>query len=150
MARRRKRYKQGRFIPRHPEKYIGNVKSIRYLSSWELRFDQFLDNNPNVLQWSSEEIAIPYIKPTDGKVHRYYPDYWIKFKDKHGKEVQEIVEIKPDAQTRQPTRQGKKRRQQLYETITYAINMAKWKYAKLFCDKHGVKFRIVTERELFK
>jgi hypothetical protein len=69
---------QGYFKPRHPEKYVGDVNKIRFMSSWELQADKFLDDNPNVLRWSSEEIVIPYVKPTDGKVHRYYPDYWVE------------------------------------------------------------------------
>lgn len=143
-------FRQGRFLPKHPSKYKGNVNNVVYRSSWELSFCQFLDNNPNILEWSSEEIAIPYIKPTDGRVHRYFPDYWIKFRNKQGKMVQEIIEIKPSTQTRAPRRTGKRKKQQLYETITYAINVSKWKAATEFCNKYNMKFRLLTEKELFK
>ena len=129
-------FKQGWYTPRYPEKYVGNVDNIRYMSGWELRMHSFLDNNPNILKWSSEEVIIPYIKPTDGKVHRYFPDYWIMYKDKEGNIKQEIIEVKPSEQTR-PTRRRNTRRK-LYEQLTYAVNMAKWEYARKFCDKYRI------------
>jgi hypothetical protein len=39
---------------------------------------KMLDANENILEWSSEGIAIPYVKPTTGRVHRYYPDFWVR------------------------------------------------------------------------
>lgn len=143
-------FRQGRYQPKHPEKYKGDADNILYRSSWELSFCQFLDNNPNVLEWASEEISIPYVKPTTGRVHRYFPDYWIKFKNKKGEIVQEIIEIKPSTQTRAPRKVGKRKKRQLYENLTYAINIAKWKAAAQFCNKYGMKFRLLTENELFK
>ena len=141
-------YQQGWFTPKHPEKYVGNVSRIRYMSSWELKMHEFLDNNPNVLQWSSESIAIKYLKPTDHRVHKYYPDYWVKYKNKKGVVVQEIIEVKPAHQLRQTRKRSPKTR--LYEQVTYAINVAKWQAAQRFCDKYGMKFRIITENEIFK
>ncbi len=143
-------FRQGYFQPKNPEKYKGDATNIVYRSSWELSFCQFLDGNPNILEWSSEEVVVPYLKPTTGRVHRYFPDYWIKYKNKSGQEVQELIEVKPEAQTRQPTTRGKRRKQQVYESLTYAINVAKWKAATQFCDKYGMKFRILTENQLFK
>jgi len=143
-------HKKGRYTPRHPHKYKGDINDIIYRSSWELSFMKFLDNNPSVLNWGSEILAIPYIKPTTGRVHKYYPDFWVKYKNKEGKIIQEIVEVKPYKQTRQPTTVGKKKKTQLYEAITWSINKAKWKYAKIFCDKYGLEWRIITEKEIFK
>jgi len=142
------RFKQGIYTPKHPEKYVGSVDKIRYMSSWELAFNKFLDNNPNVLRWSSEEIAIPYIKPTTGRVHRYFPDYWLEYRDKSGKLISEIIEIKPKSQTKRS--RSKKPKNKLYEDIQYAINMSKWQACQSFCDSHGINFRIVTEDQLFK
>lgn len=141
---------QGFFKPRHPEKYVGDVNSIRFMSSWELQMDKFLDDNPNVLRWSSEEIAIPYVKPTDGKVHKYYPDYWVEYRNKHGDIIQEIWEVKPETQTKQPKRRGKNKKTQVRESITYAVNVAKWQAATQFCNKYKMKFRIITENQIFK
>lgn len=141
-------YKQGWYKPKHPEKYVGDVTKIRYMSSWEHKMHQFLDNNPNILQWSSEEIKIPYMHPFKKKVTVYLPDYWVKYKNKKGKIIQEIIEVKPSHQTR-PTRR-RKPKQRLYEQATYAINIMKWRAAQQFCDKYNIKFRLLTEKELFK
>lgn len=143
----------GKYTPKHPEKYVGDPKRIVFRSSWEKAFNEFLDNNPNVIQWASEEIAIPYVKPTSNrhdKIHTYYPDYWVKYKNKNGEIIQEIIEIKPIAQTQPPKTAGKKKKQQLVEAITWEINKAKWAAATQFCNKYGMKFRIVSENKLFK
>lgn len=144
---------RGRYIPKHPDKYVGDSKRIVYRSSWEKSFNEFLDNNPNVIQWASEEIGIPYKKPGSVRhngIHTYYPDYWVKYKNKKGEIIQEIIEIKPLAQTKQPTTVGKNKKIQLQEAITYAVNIAKWQAATQFCNKYGMKFRIVSENKLFR
>ena len=143
-------HKQGLFTPKNPEKYNGDPNNIRYMSSWELSFDKFLDANPNVVRWSSEEIAIPYIKPTDGRVHRYYPDYWVEYKDKDGNIIHEIIEVKPDKQTRSPTTVGKNKKTQIYEQVTWAVNVAKWEACQQFCNKYNIKFRLLTEKQMFR
>jgi hypothetical protein len=147
-----KRFSQGYYTPRNPEKYLGDVNKIRYMSSWERDFNVFLDNNPNVVAWASEEIAIPYIKPTStraNKVHRYFPDYFVDYIDKHGNRVKEIIEIKPHAQTKAPARKGKRKQTQVYEQIQWIVNNAKWEAAEKFCSKYGIKFRIISEQHLF-
>lgn len=143
-------FQKGLYIPRHPEKYKGNLKKIIFRSSWELDFCKFLDNNQRVLKWASEPFYIPYVKPTDKRVHKYYPDFWFEYITRHGEVVQEVVEIKPSTQISQPTVVGKKPKQQLYESITYAINVAKWKAATEFCAKYNMKFKLVTENTQFK
>lgn len=139
------RFRQGYYTPRNPEKYVGDAAKIRYMSSWELAFDKFLDGNPNIIRWSSECVAIPYIKPTDGKIHRYYPDYWIEYINKDGEVIQEILEIKPKSQA------GGKSvgRMNMYEKVQYAVNLAKWESCKRFCEQRGIVFRVLTEQELF-
>lgn len=141
---------KGRYVPKHTHKYVGDFNKIVYRSSWEHEFCKFLDNNPNVLRWASEEIVIPYVKPTDGQVHRYYPDFYMEYKDKEGVLIKEVIEVKPKAQTQPPKTVGKNKKQQLYESITFAINIAKWKAAQQFCDKYGLRFRIITEMKMFK
>jgi hypothetical protein len=140
-----KNFKQGFYTLRHPEKYVGDPNKVVFRSSWEEQTCSFFDNNPNVLRWSSEEIYIPYIKPTDGKVHRYYPDYWIEYKNNTGNVVQEIIEVKPEDQVFIQ----RKSRLTEWDKVTYNINRAKWKAAGEFCKKKGIKFRILTERSIF-
>ena len=50
----------GRFVPTNPKKYKGNYTTIYYRSLWERKFMVYCDKNPNILQWGSEEIYIPY------------------------------------------------------------------------------------------
>lgn len=142
------RYKQGYYTPKHPEKYVGDVTKIRYMSSWELQTHQFFDNNSRVLRWASEEIAIPYIKPTDGRMHKYYPDYWVEYVNVDGEIFQEIIEVKPAQQTRESKSRNPKHR--LYEQLTFAVNTAKWQHAIAWCESRNMKFRIITENSIFK
>lgn len=139
-VRHQKGWHQGLFTPANPQKYLGNPNAIRYMSAWEKNMHEFFDRNDNVIQWCSEPFAIPYIKPTDNRVHRYFPDYYVKYKDKYGQIVQEIVEVKPRSQ--RILREGASRQ----EVIDYAINQAKWKYAKKWCEERGLKFSVVSER----
>lgn len=155
-----KTYQKRIYRPRHPEKFVpGNQAKhkqgkdkdqIVCRSSWEVDFCKFLDNNTRVLKWSSEPFSIPYVKPTDKRVHLYYPDFWFEYIDKNGEIIQEVIEIKPAAQMAQPTSVGKKHNQQLYEQLMWAINTAKWSAAAQFCAKYKMKFRLVNENTQFK
>ena len=70
-------------------------------------------------------------------------------KDKDGNIKTSIIEIKPKKQTKEPQKLKKSKRTMLSESITFAINTAKWESAKQFCDKHEISFKILTEEELF-
>lgn len=142
-------FSKGFYNPRHPEKYKGDLNKIIYRSSWELDFCKFLDNNPNILEWVSEPFGIPYFNEIDKKYHKYYPDFLISYKNKEGKLIKELIEIKPSTQVQEPTTVGKKSKQQLYERLTYIKNICKWKAAQEFCNNSGITFRILTESKLF-
>lgn len=143
------KYHQGRFNPRNPEKYKGDVKNIIYRSSWEIKFMQFCDRNPNILEWGSEEFFIPYYDPTSKKVRRYFPDFFIKVQENDGKVKKYIVEIKPKRQTLMPTQsQKKKTKTYINECMTFEKNKAKWKAAQSFCADRLMEFKIITEDEL--
>lgn len=144
------KYKQGYFLPQHPEKYVGDITKIRFMSSWELETHKFLDNNTRVLRWSSETIAIPYIKPTDGRIHKYYPDYWVEYINRDGEILQELLECKPKSQTTRPRKQRSTGQVSLYESVQYAINQAKWTAAIDWCNKHNLGFKIITEKSVFR
>lgn len=136
-------FKQGYYKVKHPEKYIGDSTRVRYLSSWELEFDKFLDSNPNVIRWASEAFYIPYRHPVDKQTHRYFPDYYVEYKNNNGQIIREIIEIKPQRHTelgKRPT---------TYEQLSHAINISKWQSAQVFCKKQGIQFRVLTENELF-
>ena len=109
---------------------------------------QWCDTQPNVLKWASEEFSIPYVSPKDGKVHRYYPDFLIEYRDTGGKIKKQIIEVKPKRQTKPPERKSRVTKSYLYEAATYEINMAKWKAAGEFAKDNGIEFKIITEDEL--
>lgn len=137
----------GRFIPKNPKKYNGDSTNIIYRSSWEVRVMKYLDDHPNVLWWSSEELAIPYKSPIDNKVHRYFPDFITKIKRKDGSVMTYVLEVKPEKQTKMPVKR-KKTQTYINETVTFAVNQEKWRAAELFCYEHGWQFKLITEREL--
>lgn len=141
-----KTYK-GIFKPKNPKKYNGNAENIVYRSSWEVRVMKWLDEHPQVIWWASEELVIPYYSPVDDKMHRYFPDFIVKMKDNTGKEKVYVWEVKPFAQTQQPTRK-RKTQKFINESVTYAINQSKWKAADIFCQKQGWQFKILTEKDL--
>ena len=138
---------KGRFKPKHYKKYKGDPTTVIYRSMWELRFMKYCDKNDAILEWSSEEIVIPY-RSIDNKVHRYYPDFWIKYKQYDGKMIQEIIEVKPKSQCKRPSKKGKHYGKYLREARTYAINESKWDAAREYCLDRGYKFRILTEDHL--
>ena len=70
--------KSGLYKPNNPKKYKGNPTTIIYRSSWEQKFMKFCDRTSSIVEWGSEEYIIPYRCPTDGRRHRYYPDFYIK------------------------------------------------------------------------
>lgn len=134
---------KGKFRPQNRDKYKGDTSDIRYRSGWELKFMKYLDRQPEVLRWSSEEIIIPYKSPIDGKWHRYFPDFWVKTA-----KGETLIEIKPKKQTKPPKLNPKHKRRYLKEVKTWGINEAKWKAAEIVCEKRGWKWKILTEDTL--
>ncbi len=143
------KYHQGLYHPRYPEKYVGDVNNIIYRSSWELRFLQYCDSNDNILQYASEEFSIPYLSPLDNRMHRYYPDYLIKVKESNGLIKKYVVEVKPKRQTEPPKKKSRVTKTYINEMKTYALNQAKWKYAREFCKDNLLEFKVITEDQLF-
>ena len=139
---------KGKFKPTTPQKYKGDPTGIVYRSLWELKFMKYCDLNENILEWGSEELALPYLSPLDNKVHRYFPDFYIKVKESSGKIKKYIIEVKPKKQTIEPIPQKKKTKGYIYEVMEYAKNQAKWKAAKEFCEDRQWEFKVITEDEL--
>lgn len=142
-----KTYK-GRFSPKNPSKYNGDPMNIIWRSTWELRVMKYLDENANVLEWSSEELVVPYISPVDGMRHRYFPDFVAKMRKPDGGIKTVVIEVKPKAQTKEPKVQSKKTKRYITEVTTWAVNQAKWQYARDFCENRGWEFAIITEDHL--
>lgn len=104
----------------------------------------YLDTNSNVIEWSSEEIVIPYVSPVDNRPHRYFPDFFVRTKT-----GAMILEVKPLKQSLPPTPKKRVTRKHLNEVMTFGVNQAKWKAAMEYCLDRGWKFKVITEQELF-
>jgi len=140
---------QGKFRPRHPEKYKGDAGNIIYRSSWEKVFCEYCDRNDDIICWQSEEKRIRYYDPVMKKTRTYYPDFYIKYKRRDDIIVEEIIEVKPNRQVIGPP-QNPKRRSKAWvnEVYQYATNKAKWKAAAEWCEDRGMNFRLITEKDL--
>ena len=139
---------KGYYKPSYPNKYKGDPNNIVYRSLWERKFMVYCDTNENILEWHSEECCILYRSPVDNRYHRYFPDFYIKYKDVNGKIKKSLIEIKPFRQTQEPKVQKRKTKGYIYEVVEYAKNQAKWKAAEEWCLDHGYEFKVLTENEL--
>jgi hypothetical protein len=111
----------------------------------------FCDENSSVIQWSSEEVVVPYVSPIDGRVHRYFVDFWVRVQSKDGETKEYLIEVKPKAQTKKPSQPKTKRvsKSKVTEIRNWMINSAKWAAARKVCEDRGWEFKLLTEDNLF-
>lgn len=136
----------GKFI-KPLDEYMESTKKlddgifIQYKSSLERIAFRYADINPKIKYFSIEPFFIPYVKPTDNRIHRYFIDLYLEFVtgDKF------LVEVKTYQETIKPTKKSKAYVEQMQ---TFLINTCKWKSASEFARKRGMKFIILTEKEL--
>jgi len=141
-------YKQGKYEVQNWDKYIG-TKTPRYLSSYEKSVFEFLDRSPAVKKWGSEVVVVPYYNTVKQRKARYLVDIYVEYENKHGIQ-KELLEIKPYNQT-QPVKKGnKKESTYIEESLTYQQNTDKWKAASKYAEERGWKFKILTERSIFR
>jgi hypothetical protein len=136
-------YAQGKFNLKNPEKYVGG-RTPTYRSSWEFAFMRFCDEHPSVAKWASEAVKIPYRNPFTGKYTVYVPDFFIAYVDANGKQHAELIEVKPSNQMTLEGA-GRNKRNQAHAVL----NQAKWQAANAYCKQNNIKFRIVTEKDIF-
>jgi hypothetical protein len=160
--------KEKRFTPSHPEKYRGDPSRIFYRSGWELTCMMKFDTNPNVLEWGSEEVRIPYRSALDEareryelsnfgrtrrRVHTYFVDFYVKIRRKDGSEGRLLIEVKPKSQLSEPLRQDYKGRNAegrfRRDHNAWLVNRAKWKAAAEYAADRGMQFEIYTEERIF-
>ena len=140
---------KGRYTPKNPNKYLGDPSRVIYRSSWERKFMKYCDDNAAILEWGSEEVIIPYLSPWDGRIHRYFPDFYIKVRQANGSIKKMIIEVKPKKQTVPPTVTPKRKTRRWYKDVkTWGVNEAKWKYATEWCNNNDMEFKILTEDHL--
>lgn len=139
---------KGEYSPKNKSKYKGKYP-VFYRSLLELTFMRWCDGNSKILEWGAESVIIAYIKPTDGKPHRYFVDFNLTLLDEGGRKFKYLVEVKPAKKLLQPQKtRGKKQSTLLYEQTEYAINMAKFSAAKQYCAERNMKFMILTEEQI--
>ena len=138
---------KGKFRPKYPEKYVGDVKNITYRSLLERKAMIHIDRNRNVLKWASEEVIVPYRCTVDGKIHRYFPDFVVRVKKRDGTIETVMIEVKPYVQTIAPKKRRKTSKYQK-EVLVYAKNISKWEYAKEYCKKRNWRFDFLTEKTI--
>ena len=139
---------RGKYYPSFPRKYKGDPTNIIYRSLWERKFMVYCDRNAKILEWGSEEIALPYISPHDSRVHRYFPDFYIKVQENTGKIKRYLIEVKPLKQTVKPKKPKRQTKGYIREAFEYARNQAKWKAAREYCADRMWEFKVITEKEL--
>ena len=140
---------KGRYNPQHPKKYKGDHHNIIYRSLWERKFMVYCDTSDNIIEWGSEEIIIPYLSPWDGRMHRYFPDFYIKVRQHDGSIKKFIIEVKPKKQCSPPDKSPKRKTKKWFKEVkTWGVNSAKWKYASNWCENNNMEFKILTEDHL--
>jgi hypothetical protein len=144
----RKSYK-GKFSPKNVNKYLGDPTNIVWRSLWERSVMVHLDLNTNVIGWSNEEIVIPYLSPVDNRWHRYFPDFFVRVKNKNNQIEAMVIEVKPKDQTKPPETPKRITPRYINEVKTWGVNESKWKAAEQYCLDRNWKFLVVTEDNLF-
>lgn len=137
------KFAKGKYNPKNKSKYIGKVTPT-YRSSWELTFMNFCDDNINVVEWASEPFSIPYRNPLSNKRSNYVPDFFVTYQDKNGRRISEVIEVKPLKQSMITEKMNEKAR------MTVAVNLAKWEAATAWCKQQKLKFRVVTEKDIYR
>lgn len=142
-------YKQAKYTLKNKEKYLGDSSLLVFKSSWEQRAFEFCDNNINVLFWGYEIFEIPYMKPLEKgfRPAKYYPDLYIEYINKSNEVIKELIEIKPNKQTKKSRSRNTIRK--LQEDYVYQVNISKWQAAEKWCKARGITFSIATENGIF-
>jgi hypothetical protein len=136
------KYAQGKYTVKNTEKYVGR-KEPTYRSSWEFTFMAFADNNPSVLQWASEPFMIPYRNPFTGRNTIYVPDFMMVYVDRTGQKHAEVVEVKPSKEVSMENARS------VRDRAAVALNQAKWAAAHAWCKAYGMRFRVVSEGDIY-
>ena len=74
----------------------------------------------------------------------YIQDFFLVYQNKFGKQLAEVVEIKPKKQSLIESRTASAR-----DRAVVAVNHAKWQAATAYCKMQGFAFRVLTEQDIF-
>ena len=133
---------------KNPKKYKG-PRPITLRSGLEINWVmKFLDLHSSVLEWSSENVIVPYFYPIDRKRHRYFVDFWMKVRESDGSIKEYLIEIKPKSQTVPPKIPKRKTRSYMNEVATYVKNQSKWQAAEEYAGRNDMTFKVITEGDI--
>lgn len=135
-------YQQKIYEPLFPEKYVGKYP-INLKSSWEIKFAEYCDNHPDVLQWAYEPVSIPYANPVKGSQSIYLPDFLITVLSADKQTVTKLVEIKPIKEKLTEFARNEA------DIMIQAVNRAKWGAAQSWCMRRGIEFLVLDETGMF-
>jgi hypothetical protein len=138
------KYYKGKYRPVNIAKYEGNFQHVEYRSSWERAVFKWCDLNEAIVKWSSEEVVVPYRCKTDNRMHRYFVDLKITFKN--GDTY--LIEIKPKKETLEPKKRSRTSKGYLTEVLKYVKNMSKWEAAASYATAYNWKFEVWTEETI--
>jgi hypothetical protein len=102
----------------------------------------WLDNNPIVKSWVSEETIVPYY--FNDKWHKYFVDFKVIFANGNTW----LIELKPNAQTKLPEQPKRQTAKYLLECQMYIKNQCKWKAAQKYAEERNWKFYVLTKQAL--
>lgn len=144
------KYLQGKFSPKNPSKYVGDIHRIIFRSSYELAAFHMIDNTSEILKWSSEGTVIPYTMFEGDRMRRYFVDLSILVRSSPTTTQKFLIEIKPSSKTKAPKKTGRMSDKSFQAAaLDWAMNSAKWEAARKFCDVNDAKFIIWTEKQIF-
>ena len=138
----------GKYKVNNKAKYVADLQEVIYRSSWELKYMKYLDRQPNVLEWASENVIIPYYNPVEKKTRRYFVDFYVKIQNPEGLIKKYIIEVKPASQCRPPKQRKRISTKYKNDLKRFIMNQSKWKAARKWAEKRGMEFVILTEKEL--
>lgn len=127
---------------KNPQKYVGKFPIV-IRSRWESVFMNWCDRNENVYQWASEPWQIPYSDPITKTQKIYIPDFLLMAKNAKGVYEVMLIEIKPQHEALI------EKNKSMRDAAITARNYAKWISAYWWCQRRGIKFVVMTEKELF-
>lgn len=139
---------QGKYVLKNPNKYVVNTKFIHYKSSFERKMFKYFDETKSVVSWGYEIVSVPYM--FNGGNHNYFIDIYAEIMNKKGTVDRYLIEIKPKKQVT-PPKNSPRRNQANFrkEMAVYQQNSAKWRYAEAYANNNNMKFKILTEEQIF-
>src|SRR6478735_7765940 len=153
------KYYQGYYKLVNENKYISDPTKIIYRSSLELKFCSFIDKNPKVVRWASEQVSIPYIGE-DNKQHTYHIDFYVEILNpnnpvgidrllievKPSQEAERVIKNTPPPKPVKITPKSLKNWE--YSLMEFFKNKRKWITAEKYAKNKGMFFIIVTEKTI--